>query len=63
VIRPEFWCRPCFDYCQFAEPHCLRAVSPEDVIRAVNEFAAENWESQREPVAALTESAAGYGDK
>lgn len=60
VIRPEFWCRPCFDYCQFDEPHCLRAVSPEDVIRAVNEFAAENWESQREPVAAVTKPAAIY---
>ena len=22
VIRPEFWCRPCFDYCLFDQPYC-----------------------------------------
>jgi len=42
VIRPEMWCRPCFDYCMFDEPHCLRAIAPEDVIRVVREFTTEN---------------------
>jgi len=35
VIRPEFWCRPCFDYCVFDQPYCLRAVSPEQMVRVV----------------------------
>ena len=35
VIRPEFWCRPCFDYCIFEEPHCLRLISVEDVCQKV----------------------------
>ena len=34
VIRPEFWCRPCFDYCQFDQPYCLRTVSVESVYQA-----------------------------
>ena len=34
VIRPEFWCRPCFDYCLFDQPYCLRAITPEQVIEA-----------------------------
>lgn len=42
VIRPEMWCRPCFDYCIFDEPHCLRMISPEEVLRAVREFTPEN---------------------
>lgn len=35
VIRPEFSCRPCFDYCIFDQPYCLRAVSTDEVCRAV----------------------------
>jgi heptosyltransferase II len=31
VIRSGFWCRPCFDYCIFDEPYCLRTISIEDV--------------------------------
>ena len=31
VIRPEFWCRPCFDYCMFDEPYCLRSIPPKSV--------------------------------
>jgi ADP-heptose:LPS heptosyltransferase len=31
VIRPEFWCRPCFDYCRFDQPYCLRTISREEV--------------------------------
>lgn len=34
VIRPEFSCRPCSDYCIFSEPHCLRAISQSQVIDA-----------------------------
>ena len=34
VIRSEFWCRPCFDYCIFDQPHCLRLVSIESVYDA-----------------------------
>jgi heptosyltransferase-2 len=41
VIQPEFWCRPCFDYCIFAEPHCLRTITPEQVIEAANELIRE----------------------
>jgi heptosyltransferase-2 len=31
VIRPEFWCRPCFDYCIYDQPYCLRAIAPREV--------------------------------
>jgi heptosyltransferase II len=34
VIQPGFWCRPCFDYCIFDQPYCLRAVSMETVFEA-----------------------------
>jgi ADP-heptose:LPS heptosyltransferase len=34
VIRSEFWCRPCFDYCIFKQPHCLRLVSVDSVYDA-----------------------------
>jgi ADP-heptose:LPS heptosyltransferase len=34
VIRSEFWCRPCFDYCQFDQPYCLRTVSVDSVYEA-----------------------------
>jgi ADP-heptose:LPS heptosyltransferase len=34
VIRSEFWCRPCFDYCIFDQPHCLRLVSVDSVYDA-----------------------------
>ena len=36
VIRPEFWCRPCSDYCIFDQPYCLRTISPEQVIQATS---------------------------
>lgn len=35
VFRPEVWCRPCIDSCIFDEPHCLRAISTDEVYRAV----------------------------
>jgi heptosyltransferase-2 len=37
VIRREYWCRPCFDYCIFKQPHCLRSITPDDVLQAVQE--------------------------
>lgn len=36
VIRPEFWCRPCSDYCIFDQPYCLRTISPEQVVQATS---------------------------
>jgi heptosyltransferase-2 len=41
VMRPEFWCRPCFDYCIFDEPYCLRTITPGQVVRAANEVMTE----------------------
>ena len=35
VIRPEFSCRPCSDYCIFDQPYCLRAISSDEVYEAV----------------------------
>jgi ADP-heptose:LPS heptosyltransferase len=35
VMRSGFWCRPCFDRCVFGQPQCLRCVTPDDVLRAV----------------------------
>ena len=35
VIRPEFPCRPCFDYCAFDQPYCLRTISTDEVYDAV----------------------------
>jgi ADP-heptose:LPS heptosyltransferase len=35
VIRPEFSCRPCFDYCVFDQPYCLRTISTDEVYNAV----------------------------
>jgi heptosyltransferase-2 len=37
VIRPEFPCRPCSDYCIFDEPRCLRNIEPEEVIASVRQ--------------------------
>jgi ADP-heptose:LPS heptosyltransferase len=37
VIRREMWCRPCFDYCVFDQPYCLRLVSVDSVYEAVAE--------------------------
>jgi heptosyltransferase-2 len=37
VIRPEFWCRPCFDYCIFEQPYCLRTITPEITMASVRE--------------------------
>jgi len=42
VIRSEFPCRPCFDYCIFDQPYCLRTISAGEVYTTVeNVFHAE----------------------
>ena len=41
VIRPEMWCRPCFDYCIFDQPYCLRTIAPEQTIASVKESLVE----------------------
>jgi ADP-heptose:LPS heptosyltransferase len=49
VIRPEFWCRPCSDYCIFDRPYCLRTISVEDVWREVKGFCrrTDTWTTER----------------
>jgi heptosyltransferase-2 len=34
VIQSGFWCRPCFDYCLFDQPYCLRTISVDSVFNA-----------------------------
>jgi ADP-heptose:LPS heptosyltransferase len=34
VAHEGVWCRPCFDYCIFDQPYCLRAVSVDAVCEA-----------------------------
>jgi len=34
VIQSGFWCRPCFDYCLFDQPYCLRTISIDSVLNA-----------------------------
>jgi heptosyltransferase-2 len=34
VIRDGFWCRPCFDYCIFDQPYCLRTITVQEVYQA-----------------------------
>jgi heptosyltransferase II len=41
IIRPEFWCRPCFDYCIFDQPYCLRTITPGEVIISVRKAIGE----------------------
>jgi ADP-heptose:LPS heptosyltransferase len=38
VIRQEMWCRPCFDYCIFDRPYCLRAIEPKEVLQAATDL-------------------------
>jgi heptosyltransferase-2 len=37
VAHDGVWCRPCFDYCIFDEPYCLRAVSVDAVYHTAAE--------------------------
>ncbi len=38
VIQSGFWCRPCFDYCHFDQPYCLRTITVESVFQAAAEL-------------------------
>ena len=48
VIRPEFWCRPCFDYCIFDQPYCIREISVDQVYEVVEEVIRHNRVEDRE---------------
>jgi ADP-heptose:LPS heptosyltransferase len=37
VAHEGVWCRPCFDYCIFDQPYCLRAVTVDSVFQAAVE--------------------------
>jgi heptosyltransferase-2 len=37
VIQSAFWCRPCFDYCLFDQPYCLRVITVASVFQAAAE--------------------------
>jgi heptosyltransferase-2 len=37
VVRRDMPCRPCGDRCLFDEPYCLRLISVEQVMQAVEE--------------------------
>jgi lipopolysaccharide heptosyltransferase II len=37
VIQDGFWCRPCFDYCHFDQPYCMRTITVESVFQAAAE--------------------------
>lgn len=36
VAQEGVWCRPCFDYCRFDQPYCLRMVNVESVFAAAS---------------------------
>lgn len=50
VIRPEFSCRPCWDYCVFDQPYCLRVISVDEVYEAVKDQMNVIRESERTSV-------------
>ncbi len=41
VIQPDFPCRPCFDYCIYDQPYCLRTISPEQTMKTTVELLRE----------------------
>jgi lipopolysaccharide heptosyltransferase II len=50
VIRSEFSCRPCFDYCIFDQPYCLRTISTDEVYSAVENQMRHIRESKQTPM-------------
>ena len=36
VIDKNIVCRPCFDHCKFAQPHCLDEISVGQVLKKVD---------------------------
>jgi ADP-heptose:LPS heptosyltransferase len=63
VIRPEFWCRPCFDYCIFDEPYCLRTITPGQVIGSVREAIPELRAEPSLTIQSYVAAATGEGRK
>lgn len=63
VIRPEFWCRPCFDYCIFDEPYCLRNVTPGEVNASVRKAISELRAEPSLTIQSYAVAAAGEGRK
>jgi heptosyltransferase-2 len=63
VIRPEFWCRPCFDYCIFDEPCCLRTITPGEVIASVREAILELRAGPSSRINSYAAAATGEGRK
>jgi len=59
VIRPEFWCRPCFDYCIFDEPYCLRTITPGEVIASVRKAIPELRAEPRLTIGSYVATATG----
>jgi len=58
VYRPEFWCRPCFDYCIFDQPYCLRTISVESVFEA-SARVIQAIAQKKSPLLRVAESQAG----
>jgi lipopolysaccharide heptosyltransferase II len=60
IIQPGFWCRPCFDYCLFDQPYCLRTIDVDMVYRAssaaLTALFARNQESDAPVYSALVPS-------
>lgn len=52
VIRQEFSCRPCWDYCVFDQPYCLRAISVDEVYEAVTSQMKQILKSEQTRVSA-----------
>jgi ADP-heptose:LPS heptosyltransferase len=48
VIQRGFWCRPCFDYCVFDQPYCLRTIEVESVFQAAVEALSSVFGKTRE---------------
>ena len=54
VIRPEFSCRPCSDYCIYDQPYCLRAISVDEVYDAVESQTNHIRESEQTQIPVLS---------
>jgi lipopolysaccharide heptosyltransferase II len=55
VIQPGFWCRPCFDYCQFDEPYCMRVISVDSVCAAAESTLNVLMQRRREEIRPVSE--------
>jgi ADP-heptose:LPS heptosyltransferase len=55
VIQPGFWCRPCFDYCQFDEPYCMRVITVDSVYAAAESTLNVVMQRRREEIKPVSE--------